>query len=155
MKILAASAIALLGLLVIPDVASACSCADTGPKTEADYKRWLQTYSGVVFHGEVVRVEPGPNMVTAPDLPPLATRKVTFTVERQWKGVRGREVVVTTPVNDGLCGVDFQKGRRYLVGVEMQGGTLHATLCSSGWMHTQDEEAFTAALGQGSPPPAP
>jgi hypothetical protein len=155
MKMLTLSAVALLGLLVIPDVASACSCADTGPKTAADYKRWLQTYPGVVFHGQVVRVEPGPSLVAARDLPPLQTRKVTFTVERQWKGVRTREVVVTTPVDDGLCGVDFQKDSRYLVGVEMQGGTFHATLCSSGWLHTQDEEAFRAAVGQGSPVPGP
>jgi hypothetical protein len=154
MKILAASAIALLVLLVIPDVASACSCADTGPKTAAEYKGWLQAYPGVVFHGQVVSVEPGPEMVTAPDVPPVPTRKIIFTVERQWKGVRTREVMLTTPADDGLCGVDFQKGKRYLVGVEMRGRTLHATLCASGWMHTQDEEAFRAALGQGSLPSA-
>jgi hypothetical protein len=150
---LAASALALVGMLVLPGVAAACSCADTGPKSEADYKRWLQTYPGVVFHGQVVGVERGPDLVTAPDLPPVPTRKVTFVAERQWKGVRTREIILTTPADDGLCGVNFERGARYLVAVEMQGKTLHATLCSSGWMHTQDEQAFQAALGEGAPVP--
>lgn len=152
MRIPAAAAIVLLVLLAVPDVASACSCPDTRPRTADDYMRWLQNYPGSVFQGQVTRVEPGPTVVTAPDLPPLRTWKVTFTVDRQWKGVGTRAVVVSTPFDDATCGVAFKPGGRYLIAVEMQRGMLDASVCSSGWMHTQDEQAFYAALGPGALP---
>ncbi len=74
--------IALLGFH--GQVAQACSCLETkSDKNEkVDYKRWLRAFDGAVFTGQVVKIE---------RIESNYQLKVTFKVERYWKGVEGEE----------------------------------------------------------------
>src|SRR5215207_8061021 len=96
MRIAMASVIVVVGLLVSPAAAFACTCRDTRPTTADDYKRWLQTFPGIVFQGQATKVEPLGNAVAAAEDPASQPMwKVAFTVERQWKGVRTRDLIVS------------------------------------------------------------
>ncbi len=87
-------------------MARACSCA-TGSTPEERLRK-----SDAVFSGKVVGVRgyffdwPG----GGPSLGP-----VTFDLEESWKGVSEEPVVVRGYGASASCGLDFQRGERYLV----------------------------------------
>jgi hypothetical protein len=110
-------------------------------QSQEDYRRWLKTYDGVVFSGRVTSVEESDAF----------TRTVRFEVERQWKGVTERQVVVLTPLDGAACGLGFQPKRVYVVAARRTGSELMANLCDA--LVVNEEKAFRAALGDGSPVP--
>jgi hypothetical protein len=84
--------------------------------------------AAAVYSGEVVSNEPTwvsghePSLeidVLKFELPTtesmLPYRKLTFKVDKSWKGVTEERVVALTPSGDPACSLDFQLGRRYLV----------------------------------------
>lgn len=91
--------VSLAGMILAPALASACSCAPPPPPREA------LKGSTAVFSGKVVEVKRHDEFRFA----------VVFAAEESWKGIDAREVVVYTPDNGAACGVNFEKGRRYLV----------------------------------------
>ena len=93
------AAAALAGLILAPALAAACSCAPPPPPREA------LKGSTAVFSGKVVEVKRHDDFRLA----------VEFAAEESWKGIDARKVVVYTANNGAACGVNFEKGKRYLV----------------------------------------
>jgi hypothetical protein len=82
----------------------ACSCAT---RTLAEEFRT----SDAVFSGEVVSIEE--NELSPDAIPPLG--RVTFEIRKSWKGVSEESVAVYGQGDEASCGIDFEKGRNYLV----------------------------------------
>lgn len=99
---------------VLPSRASACSCVFL-PDFPTAYAQ-----SHTIFLGEVTGVE-----TASPEYSEAVW--VTFTVETDWKGVPPATVRVLTGAHDGVCGVGFVPGERYLV-YALAGGTLYGPL---------------------------
>jgi hypothetical protein len=101
---LSSVALVVLGLVaLLPDCASACSCA-VPPGSEQEQARRELADSSAVFAGEVIDIEKGPQVSS-----------VTFEVSKVWKG-RQREIrTVSTPSYGAACGYPFKEGKEYLV----------------------------------------
>jgi len=91
---------AILAPLVLVAAAQACKCKPPPPPKEA-----LEG-SAAVFSGKVLKIEKGTEEYE------LA---VTLSVDRQWKGIEGKEVVIYTAKDGATCGYGFEKGKAYLV----------------------------------------
>jgi hypothetical protein len=125
----------------------ACSCVEveTGKKGSAvkpDYKRWLKGVNGAVFIGRVTKIE------TDAD---YRQSKVTFDVERYWKGVARAEVVVFTAAFASACGVPYTLGETYFVVADASTGKLSTDLCSH-LGYSKNKEATMRGLGKGHKP---
>ena len=83
--------------------AFACDCAPT-----ANVQRSL-AQSASVFTGRVLKVTQG-NVSACTD-----KNKVAFEVDRVFKGVKSRILVVETGTSGSCCGVTFKEGETYLV----------------------------------------
>ena len=72
---------------------------------------WHKSYSGAIFMGKVI----GTIKEKAGSSGNSVDRvRVTFEVERYWKGLTDREVMVYTSVpGNGSCGFTFRKGQKY------------------------------------------
>jgi hypothetical protein len=145
-RALVIATVAVTSPLAWPDSAIACTCqpplptpiaAAESPIVAAEYRQWLAGFDGVVFRGTVVSAEAAG-----------INRKVTFRVERVWKGVSTAELVV---YNDGLCPIAFVVRKSYLIAAAPTERPI-TTTCAAGFFKTRNEAAFLAALGQGSPP---
>ena len=112
---------------------------------------WHTNYSGAIFIGKVIRIKK--EKVGASGSSVFRVR-VTFDVERFWKGITDREAVVyTSPVGNGSCGFPFRKGQRYLVFAGVIENRLTTSICSF-----TAESRYAAnivkglALGEGNAP---
>ena len=158
-QLLVSIAVGLTAMLVWPRAAFACSCRDQTPSSAQQRVEWFAGFDGAVFRGTVIASEQvqrpvSPRQPVTGELR-VEEWKVTLRVERHWKGVTTSEIVVYTPLDDGMCGVRFRVGGVYLVAAAPSNDGLTASVCTLGWFHTRDPEAFRTALGEGSPPPAP
>ena len=146
--------LALVALL--PDCASACSCA-TLPGTPQERAERTLAASTAVFSGEVVAFDKPPPFTTMIEGTmmtvmggggPKAT--VTLRVSEVWKGPQGQTIEITTEADSGMgCGYPFEEGREYLVyaaGKEPSVGLCSETKPLSG------ANADLEALGDGSVP---
>ena len=120
--------------------ASACSCVGVSKPEEQ-----LRS-SDAVFWGEAVSVEElDPTSSAPPFLGP-----VTFDVKEVWKGVSGERVVVHGQGMEASCGLDFDKGKTYLVFAyhvgKGQDGPLETDLCTA-TSALADVEAAPAVIG--------
>ena len=113
--------VALALTVLLPDCASACTCAiEGGPKERAGK---AIAGSDAVFSGEVVELEKEPpetEMVEGTMMTIMGgggrEATVTLRVSEAWKGPKQRTVQFTTPVADGMsCAHPFKEGREYLV----------------------------------------
>ena len=125
----------MLGFLVLLGglwTAPACEtgvCSCVGPR---DVPTSLQQ-ADAVFTGRVTAVR----NVTVRG---YQMRRVTLRVDRAWKGVEARNVVVMTGSGGGDCGFDFRRREAYLVYAHRaSSGSLHAGICGR-----------TSALGRAS-----
>ena len=103
----------LSALIVGARTGLACSCLPPPPPLEA------LEQSTAVFVGRVVEIRAADEM----------RLEVLFEVERSWKGVSGRRILVWTPSNEAACGMTFMWGERYLVYARDSEG-LSVYLCS-------------------------
>jgi hypothetical protein len=117
-------------LLARPISARACSCASySNPAFE--FRR-----AGAVFTGEVIAIDGSRTKQTMPAWlgwmypGPSYGYRVTFSVNRSWKGVTTSKVDVTTGYGGGDCGFLFDVGREYLVYADGDVGVLGADICS-------------------------
>jgi hypothetical protein len=101
-----AAAVALLTLALLallPDCASACTCAVMPGSQQERAKRALDRATAV-FAGEVIDIEKG-----------LPSSSVTFRVSEVWKGKQRETRTVSTPRYGASCGYPFKEGQEYLV----------------------------------------
>jgi hypothetical protein len=93
-----------LGLVVLlPDCASACSCAGGGSTKEM--VEGALSHPGAVVSGKVIDVEKGGSY----------SYNVTLRVFKVWKGPRRETLMVSTPSDGAACGYPFKEGQEYLV----------------------------------------
>jgi hypothetical protein len=144
LAVLASLALMGLSLLVLlPDCASACSCAVLGSKKQVE---WALSHPGAVFSGEVVDLQKGTSASRM--FGPSDT--VTLRVSEAWKGTDQGTLEVSTPSQGSACGYPFKEGQEYLVyaygkqdlKVDACGGTTH--------LSKADEDL--ALLGNGEKP---
>ena len=119
---LASLVLAVLGFVfLIPDCASACTCA-MPPGSQKERAEQALADSDAVFAGEVVDFENTPNitmmegeMVTMMG-GNTATATATLRVSEVWKGPERQTMQIGTAPNDGVsCGFPFEEGKEYLV----------------------------------------
>lgn len=116
MRVLIASAISLLAAVQAVQIAAACSCAEPPPPKQALEK------ASAVFSGKVVEIQQGQQQ--------FAPKRVTFEVDRSYKGVDAGRVVVTTASDGAMCGFGFQQGKSYLVYGYGDKEALNTNLCT-------------------------
>ncbi len=113
----------MFSMIRIP-TAQACLCNPPGsPRIEIKK-------SDAVFTGKVKSIET--NTVESELWGEIAIKSVVFEVERSWKNISSREVTITTPKDDAVCGYNFLVDESYLVYAfkSNEDGTLIASLCS-------------------------
>ena len=142
---LASLLLTVLGaVLLIPDCASACSCAiESNPKERVEL---AVADSEAVFSGEVVDFEKGADSMFGP------TETVSFRVSEVWKGPQRETLEVSTPTQGSACGYAFKEGQEYLVYAYTGKQGLETDLCSSN-KPLSKAEADLALLGNRSEKP--
>ncbi|TKC16152.1 hypothetical protein [Robertmurraya kyonggiensis] len=130
-------------MVSFPSTSSACSCAEQQSVKE-EFKQ-----SKAVFSGKVIEVKENRRNNGS------IVKLVLFEVTETWKGVDETQIIITTGVSDGDCGIEFKKGEEYLVYATestMYGeNKLVSTICDrTGKLQTlKDDLAF---LGEGKSP---
>ena len=128
------------GLIMAPDPAYACSCAENPPPLEALER------SAVVFAGRVVSLKTLERLDdTWSSLDPVT---VEFEVSRVWKGQDYQTTYLTTARSGASCGFTFVEGEEYLV---YSHNATTVSLCSRTRSMAEAEEDLQA-LGEGSSP---
>jgi len=122
--------------------AFACSCA-TGVVDTNTYRQWLDRFDGAVFRGAVIKTEEQAGF-----------SKVTFRVERYWKGVTASEVVIYTPRQGSMCGVSFLVGQTHTVAAQRDNDRLQTDLCIERFI-AQNATRFREAIGAGTSASSP
>jgi hypothetical protein len=142
----AVASVVLMGLsflVLLPDCASACSCAVLGSKKQVE---WALSHPGAVFTGEVVKIDRPSSIKSS-----LAPETVTFRVSESWKGPEGATLEVRTPISGMSCGYPFKEGQEYLVYAHGKQQDLKVDLCS-GTKALSKAGADLAELGNGQKP---
>jgi hypothetical protein len=124
--------------------AYACSCIEVKKGTAVNYKRWLKTFDGAVFTGRVIKTEKSEADHQL---------KVTFDVERHWKGAGNGEAVIYTAMDSAACGVSYTEGETYFVVARNYNGKLMTDLCSH-LEYTKNKKTMMRKLGRGKIPRA-
>ena len=105
------ASVALMGmslLLLLPDSASACTCAAFGGSPQQRAEHMLDK-SEAVFTGKVVDIERDQKG------PFGGVDEVSFRVSEVWKGPERETLDLTTQSQGSACGYSFSEGREYLV----------------------------------------
>jgi hypothetical protein len=141
----------VVGLVVLlPDCASACSCASL-PGSQQQITEQELSKSVAVFSGRVVQIDRPPLPLDSS----IAPVTITFRVSESWKGSERETLEVKTPVSEVSCGYTFRSGESYLVYakeasiVEEEG--LEVLLCSE-TKPLSEASADLEALGDGERP---
>ncbi len=122
---LASLVLTVLGVVfLLPDCASACSCAML-PGSQKEIVDGALADSEAVFSGEVVKIDrPSPFKSSA------ALETDTFRVSEVWKGPEQRTLEVHTALIGASCGYPFKEGQEYLVYAYTGKQGLQTDLCS-------------------------
>jgi hypothetical protein len=126
-RVTAVTLVALGLLVVLPDCASACSCAMVGSQKEM--AKQALSDSTAVFSGEVLDVEKGPPLRMLGFNTPSS--KVTLRVSEVWKGSGQETLEVSTPSQESVCGYSFKEGQEYLVYAYGKEEPFKVDLCSA------------------------
>lgn len=102
------TAFMLLALLLSRGSLLACSCGRIGPACEAAWK------ADAVFVGTAAHVDPL-TIFGVPLTLSAVERHVRFTVKESFLGAKDKTIEITTGMGGGDCGIDFQRGRDYLI----------------------------------------
>ncbi len=129
---------------LLPDCASACSCAFFGGSPQQRAERMLDE-SAAVFAGKVVDLKRDFKQGSYGSV-----NKVSFRVTEVWKGPKRETLELTTPSQGSACGYFFSKGQTYLV--EATGKkSLDTSICSETKPLSEASELLEA-LGNGEAP---
>ncbi len=122
---LASVVLAVLGFVfLLPDCASACTCALEGGSQKEIVEGALSD-SEAVFSGEVVAVEQGTATASGP-----GNDTVTLRASEVWKGPEQEALEVRTPSQGMACGYRFEEGREYLVYAYTGKRGLETNICT-------------------------
>ncbi|WP_454190865.1 hypothetical protein [Paenibacillus sp. Marseille-Q7038] len=121
-----------------PTKTFACSCASL------EVKEKLELYSAV-FEGTVIDIG---ERKSSPEFSQV--RGYTFAVERAWKGVKDKRVIVTSlDGGSNSCGYQFSEDRTYIVYASLdKDQTLVTSFCSNNLLSSEAEEDLKQ-LGSG------
>jgi len=113
----------------------ACSCSGAGQMlklklsrgiVDPAYKDFATYHDGTIFIGRVLQRK----KVRMKDVDWYEYR-VTFKVDRYWKGADRLEIVVFTGIGvGGDCGIRFKKGEDYVVFASVLNGRLQTSICT-------------------------
>ena len=146
---LASLLLTVLGaVFLLPDCASACSCA-VPPGSQKERVEFAVSDSEAVFSGEVVDFEEGAD--STPIFGPIET--VSFRVSEVWKGPQRETLEVSTPTQGSACGYAFKEGQEYLVYANRYTGNqgLEVDYCN-GTRRLAEAQAHLEVLGAGKKP---
>jgi hypothetical protein len=130
MKILLSLLLVLFGY----NLALACSCIAPDERTRSEA---IKT-SPVIFQGKVMSIAKSRDGDSV---------NVRFRVQRTWKGVRTKEIVITTPRSSAACGYSFERNKIYTI--YASGKSPSTNLCL---MLQINEKLLRETLGGGRPP---
>ncbi len=144
---LASLVLTVLGVVfLLPDCASACSCAML-PGSQKEIVDGAIADSQAVFSGEVVKIDrPSPFKSSA------ALETDTFRVSEVWKGPEQETLEVHTALIGASCGYPFKEGQEYLVYAYTGKQGLQTDLCNPN-KPLSKAEADLALLGNSSEKP--
>ena len=127
--------------------AYACRCPEIPINGSGEYslKEWLDEFDGAMFTGRVVKII----KVKADDEWDTPELRVTFRVDRFWKGVKAAETVIYTSA--GTCGVRYVRGRKYFVIADNFEGRLRTDICTSPKSYDEVYD-YIKELGEGKKP---
>jgi len=131
-------------VVLLPECASACTCALEGGSREEIVEGALSD-SEAVFSGEVVAVEQGTATASGPGNDTAVLR-----VSEVWKGPAQEALEVRTPSQGIACGNNFEEGREYLVYAYGKRG-LKTDICTE-TKPLEKAGADLAVLGEGQGP---
>jgi MYXO-CTERM domain-containing protein len=133
---------------LFPSSALACKCMMPTPESAKEH-------AAAVFEGQVTDIQDEPGSGPSG----MGKKLVTLSLVRTWKGVEKDEVVkVRTADSSAACGIDFEKGKSFLVYASQGESGLEAGSCGR-TKPMSDAAEDLAALGGGVTPvkvePAP
>ncbi len=130
-------------LTIETDSAYACSCVIPGPPDEE------LANSSAVFAGKVINLaEPFAGFGPVSSADPI---KVTFQVDKVWKGSVSQTTIISTARSGASCGYTFEKGGEYIVYAYGTENDLSVSLCSrTQSLNTAEDDL--AVLGAGAAP---
>jgi hypothetical protein len=99
-----------------PLITYACSCIPSPPVGE-EFERDSAVFSGSVLSIKEVKSK-------------FESIKITFQVDRIWKGISETEVSIYTRRDSASCGYSFKEGESYLIYAGNTEGKLTTGLCS-------------------------
>ena len=138
--ILAASLFVFVG-----QAAYGCSCPTEIGKSKTDYQKWEQNFKGAAFSGRVTKIEKNAAK---------SESKVTFAIDKYWRGVSTAEAVVYTASDSSMCGVTYEEGKDYVVITDSVSGRITTYSCPEMEFASHREE-YLKALGDGQRPANP
>jgi len=147
-----AASLAFLAILFCcgGDAARACTCiSGSVAGDDASMKQWFAEFDVAMFTGRVKSIERVE--VREEDGYPHPMLKVTFAVERFWKGVEGADAVILTGIHSAACGVPYSLGKRYFVVAYRRRGAFETDICTAPRRYS-DHKIFVKGLGKGSKP---
>ncbi|NEU31742.1 hypothetical protein GN156_13305 [bacterium LRH843] len=134
----------LISILIVtsfPSMTSACSCVESSVEEQFDR-------STAVFSGKVIDIREKKSKGRA-------SKSVLFEVIETWKGVQQSQIIITTGLGGGDCGIDFKEGEEYLVFASestMYGTISLVSIICDGTDNLSSSYDDLAILGEGQPP---
>jgi len=132
-------------LVFSAQAAFGCSCLLDSNKPATDYKAWAKDFKGAAFSGRVTKIEKDNDK---------SELKVTFAVDKYWRGVDTTQAVVYTPSDSGMCGVYYEEGKDYVVITDSVTGRITTYSCSE-MEYASHRAEYLKALGEGHKPAGP
>ena len=128
----------------------ACSCVggtiELSPaEARAAFRGWFDSFKGALFIGRVTALEA---VESDQDGSRVTEMKVTFSVERYWKGVDGRTITIFTGAGCCDCGVKYSVVKRYFVLAQKIKKQLRTDICTSP-KGLDDVKTYEKEFGQG------
>lgn len=128
---------------VKPESAYACSCA-APPAVSQELER-----KTAIFSGKVIEVKPPEQKEIMSSADPI---RVTFAVDRVWKGAVAEKTVVGTASSSASCGIEnFAMDAEYIVYAYGEPDMLETGICERTKLLSSASEDL-AALGNGKEP---
>jgi len=138
-------------LMLSGHVAYACTCGKgkvEGAFNAKSYKKfWLEEFPGLVFSGQVIKTE----KVKVNEFGGTWEMwKVTFRVERYWRGDGHPIAVIYTNTGCCSCGIDYEEGKKYFVSAQLLQGLPQTDICTA--FTKDDVKEFMKVVGGGQAP---
>lgn len=141
----------VVGVLMIPQSVSACSCLTQDQQTTFQK-------SNMVFTGKMVKQVNKKSWLDGTRFGRndglFFAVAYTFEVDQVWKGELGKKTVIYSSSGEDTCGISFQKGETYLVyAFESDHGKMYTSLCKrSELVYSEKAQEDLRLLGQGHSP---